>query len=158
MYLSCDNNDLEQLQDQLIRLAALGVIFITRAHEEVFQLPANGLLFLISPDPMTCCSRWKPMAVMVVAMIVTILVMLPTAVCGAVESHGAGQAPTFWKKIKQGILSEAHANLFSRDLISVNTIKSTLSLSLIRTPTQIQLKNSYKLPFSFCLSKKIKRF
>lgn len=87
MYLSCDNNDLEQLQDQLVRLAALCVIFITRAHEEVFQLPAHGLLFLISPDPMTCRRRGIPMAVMVVAMIVTLMVVLPAAVRGAIVSH-----------------------------------------------------------------------
>lgn len=87
-YLSCDNNDLQQLQDQLVRLAALGVVFITRAHEEVFQLPANGLLFLISPDPMTCRHRrGKPMVAVVFAMTVTLMVMLPAAVCGAVAIH-----------------------------------------------------------------------
>ncbi len=86
MYLSCDNNDLEQLQDQLVRLAALCVILITRAHEEVFQLPANGLLFLIGPDPMTCRRRGKPMVVMAVAMTVTLMVVLPAAVCGAIAS------------------------------------------------------------------------
>ena len=87
MYLSCDNNDLEQLQDQLIRLAALSVIFITRAHEEVFQLPANGLLFLSGPDPMTCHCRGQLMVAMVVAMTVTVMVMLAAAVCGPVVSH-----------------------------------------------------------------------
>lgn len=35
-YLSCNNNDLQQLQDQLERFAAFGVIFIARAHEEIF--------------------------------------------------------------------------------------------------------------------------
>lgn len=87
MYLNCDNNDLEQLQDQLKRLAALGVIFITGAHEEVFQLPAKGLLFLMSPEPMTCRRRRKPMVVVAVAMIVTLMVMLTAAVYEAVVSH-----------------------------------------------------------------------
>lgn len=87
MYLSCDNNNLEQLQDQLIRLAAFGVIFITRAHEEIFQLPANGLLFLFSPDPMTCHRRGYTMVAVVVAMIVTLMVVLPAAVCGAIARH-----------------------------------------------------------------------
>lgn len=87
MYLNCDNNDLEQLQDQLKRLAALGVIFITGAHEEVFQLPAKGLLFLMSPVPMTCRRRRKLMVVVAVAMIVTLMVMLTAAVYEAVVSH-----------------------------------------------------------------------
>lgn len=34
--LSCNNNDLQQLQDQLVRFATFGVIFIARAHEEIF--------------------------------------------------------------------------------------------------------------------------
>lgn len=95
MYLSCDNKDLEQLQDELIRLAAFGVIFITRAHEEVFQLPANGLLLLIRPDPMTCRRCREPMVAVVASMIVNVVVMLPAAVCGAVASPRAGQAFSF---------------------------------------------------------------
>lgn len=35
-YLSCNNDDLQQLQDQLVRFATFGVIFIAGAHEEVF--------------------------------------------------------------------------------------------------------------------------
>lgn len=95
MYLSCDNNDLQQLQDQLVRLAALSVIFITRAHEEVLQLPANGLLFLISSNPMTCHRRGKLMVTVVVALMVILVVVFSTAVCGAVVSHRAGQTFSF---------------------------------------------------------------
>lgn len=87
MYLSCDNNDLEQLQDQFIRLAALGMIFIAGTHEEVFQLPAKGILFLVRVKPMTC-RRFRTMLVVVaVAMIVTLMDMFTAAVCKAVLSH-----------------------------------------------------------------------
>lgn len=42
-HLHGDDDDLDQLQHQLVWFAALGVVFITRAHKEVLQLPAQGL-------------------------------------------------------------------------------------------------------------------
>lgn len=95
MYLSCDYNDLEQLQDQLKRLAALGVVFITGAHEEVFQLPAKGLLFLMRLQPVTCHRRRKLRVVVAVDMIITLTVVLSAAVNEAVVSHWVGQAFLF---------------------------------------------------------------
>lgn len=53
--LSCDKKDLQQLQNQLVRLAAFGVILVAGAHEEVLELPADGLLLLVRTDPVTCC-------------------------------------------------------------------------------------------------------
>lgn len=85
LYLSSDDDDFEQLQDEFIRLAALRVVFITWAHKEVFQLPAKGLLSWI--DPMACCCSWK----LVVAISAAVIVMFPAAVCGAIECHRAGQ-------------------------------------------------------------------
>lgn len=93
MYLYSDNDDLEQLQDQFVRLTALGVIFITGAHEEVFQLPAKCLIVLISPDPMTCCRCVKSMVVKTITM--TVMLSAAAAVCGAVVNHRAGQAFSF---------------------------------------------------------------
>lgn len=91
VYLCSDDHYLKQLQDQLVRFTTLGVIFITRAHEEVFQLPAKGLVFLISADPVTCSHGGETMAVMVAAMAITLRVMLAAAaaaaVCGAVVNH-----------------------------------------------------------------------
>lgn len=95
MYLYSNDHDLEQLQEQLVRLTALGVIFITRAHEEVFELPSKSLILLINPDPMAACHGGKPRVVMVAAMTIALRVMLAAAaaaVCGAVVNHGAGQA------------------------------------------------------------------
>lgn len=83
-YLSCDYDDLEQLQDQLKRLAALGVIFIAGAHEEVFQLPAKGLLFLMRLQPVT--RRRKLRVVVAVDMIIALTVVLSAAVYEAVGS------------------------------------------------------------------------
>lgn len=101
LYLRCYNNDLEQLQDQFVRLAALGVVFITGTHEEVFQLPAKGLLFPIRPHPVTCSCRGKLMVCMVVSMTATVMVILAAAVCGAVASQRAGQAFSFWRRQKR---------------------------------------------------------
>ena len=80
LYLSSDDNYLEQLQAQLKRLPALGMIFITRTHEEVFQLPAKSLLFLISPDPVTSSCCGTEMVALVVAMTDTLRVILAAAV------------------------------------------------------------------------------
>lgn len=68
-YLHGDNDNLEQLQAQFEGLAALGVELVTGAHEEVLELPAQGLLFLLRPQP---------------AMAVAVVNMLAAAVAGAV--------------------------------------------------------------------------
>lgn len=100
-YLSRYNNDLEQLQDQFVRLAALGMVFITGTHEEVFKLPAKSLLFLVRPNPVTCARRGKVMVAMV-AMTATVMVILAAAaVCGAVAGHRAGQAFSLWRGRKE---------------------------------------------------------
>lgn len=85
MYLSCDNKYLQHLQDQLEGFASFGVIFITWTHEEVLQLPANGLLLLIGPDPVTCCCRGKVM--LVVVAVVAVCLMVAAVFCGAIVGH-----------------------------------------------------------------------
>lgn len=49
MNLYSDYDDLEQLKGQFVGFAAFGVVFITRAHEEVLQLPPQGLLLFLGP-------------------------------------------------------------------------------------------------------------
>lgn len=51
MNLYSDYDDLEQLKGQFVGFAAFGVVFITRAHEEVLQLPPQGLLLFLGPRP-----------------------------------------------------------------------------------------------------------
>lgn len=45
-HLHSHNDNLQQLQTQFERLAALGMIFVTGAHEEVLKFPPQSLLFL----------------------------------------------------------------------------------------------------------------
>lgn len=88
-YLNGDDNDLEQLQDQLVGLAALGVIFIARTHEEVLELAADGLLFQVGPDPAAGRRRGKQGLVVMIVVTVVVVFMLAAAVCGAVASRWA---------------------------------------------------------------------
>lgn len=46
-HLHGHNDDFEQLQAQFERLAALGVVLVTRAHEKVLELPPQGLLLFL---------------------------------------------------------------------------------------------------------------
>lgn len=46
LHLHSHYDDFEQLQAQFERLAALSMILVTRAHEEVLELPPQGLLLL----------------------------------------------------------------------------------------------------------------
>lgn len=101
-YLSGDDDDLQQLQDQFERLAALGVIFITRAHEEILQLPAEGLLLLVRRDPVPGRRRGKAVVAMVTAVVVVGMLVLAAAPCGAVVCRG-GRRPFLlcWDKKKK---------------------------------------------------------
>lgn len=47
IHLHSHDDDLEQLQAQFERLPPLGVVLVTRAHEEVLELPPQGLLLLL---------------------------------------------------------------------------------------------------------------
>lgn len=86
-YLSGDYDDLEQLQAQLKGLAALGIKFITRTHEEVFQLPAKGLISLIISGPVSWAICGELVVGMAVAMTVNVMAMLVTTLRGAVATH-----------------------------------------------------------------------
>lgn len=90
LYLSCDDDDLEQLQPQLERLATLGVIFITRTHKEVLQLPAKALLSRVSWGPKSRCGRRQP------AVTVSVVVVFIAAVQGTIASSWRGE--TFERK------------------------------------------------------------
>lgn len=102
MYLSCDNNDLKQLQDQLVGFAAFGMIFITWTHEEVLQLPADGLFLRISTEPVACCWCMDVLLVVVAVVAVCLMVVLAAAFCGAIVVHWGEQACLFcWGKRKK---------------------------------------------------------
>ena len=89
-YLHGDNDNLEQLQAQFEGLAAFGVELVTWAHEEVLELPAQGLLFLLRPQPTPRRRSGQPG----VAMAVSVVNVLAAAVAGAVavRRHRGNQA------------------------------------------------------------------
>lgn len=76
------------------------MIFVAGAHEEVLQLPANGLLLPLDADPVTRHRCGEPMVAVVVAEVVTLVVIrvLSAAVCGAISSHRVDQASSFKKE------------------------------------------------------------
>lgn len=90
LYLGCDDDDLEQLQDELVRFTTLGVEFVAGAHEEVLQLPANGLLALVGAHPLGRHGAGELVVAVVVATVAVRRLVIPTVIRGAVAAHRAG--------------------------------------------------------------------
>ncbi len=105
MNLYSDYDDLEQLKGQFEGFAAFGVVFITGAHEEVLQLPPQGLLLFLGLQP------WPRRAHVQGGR----AAMTPAVqVAGAVSHHRGQQTVRLWRDTQvneEGELGTVHFNL-----------------------------------------------
>lgn len=97
LHLHSHYDDFQQLQAQFERLSPLGVILVTRTHEEVLEFPPQGLLLLfllllLLPDLRAQQTRGTP---------------TPKKVLGSIVGHRGEQSVLLWETETWGLV-KAH--------------------------------------------------